>query len=246
MGFTLRARYRIGRIIGSLAADDLMARIPDPKHPVVVLATERIEELRARKSGVSIAIEALKVTRSAGHTPTKSRRCSTSCPTCESPENRQRRAACGHLQRSRDGQLRQGKPAARSGERSRVLEVAGRDSNPHLRLMSDGPPSQCGTGSAQICPQLSPRGLSAQSARSRNLHCAGTSRRVSEGLEPPTAGPQPAPMLMRRPACPGGCRSGHPARTIRYESISPESAPDAIQPPSSSSKALSGTSIDTS
>lgn len=69
MGFTLRARYRMGRIIGSLAADDLMARIPDPKHPVVVLATERIEELSARKSGVSIAIEALKVTRPAGHHP---------------------------------------------------------------------------------------------------------------------------------------------------------------------------------
>ena len=41
----------------------------DPKHPVVVLATERIEELSARKSGVSTAIEALKVTRPAGHHP---------------------------------------------------------------------------------------------------------------------------------------------------------------------------------
>src|SRR4029077_706079 len=41
----------------------------DPKHPVVVLATERIEELSTRKSGVTAAIEALKAQRPAGHHP---------------------------------------------------------------------------------------------------------------------------------------------------------------------------------
>ncbi len=41
----------------------------DPKHPVVVLATERIEELSARKSAVTTAIEALKAKRPAGHHP---------------------------------------------------------------------------------------------------------------------------------------------------------------------------------
>ena len=41
----------------------------DPKHPVVVLATERIEELSARKSGVTTAIDALKAKRPAGHHP---------------------------------------------------------------------------------------------------------------------------------------------------------------------------------
>jgi site-specific DNA recombinase len=41
----------------------------DPRHPVVVLATERIEELSARKSGVTTAIDALKAKRPAGHHP---------------------------------------------------------------------------------------------------------------------------------------------------------------------------------
>jgi hypothetical protein len=41
----------------------------DPRHPVVVLATERIEELSARKSGVTAAIDALKAKRPAGHHP---------------------------------------------------------------------------------------------------------------------------------------------------------------------------------
>jgi site-specific DNA recombinase len=41
----------------------------NPKHPVVILATERIEELATRKSGVSAAIDALKAQRPAGHHP---------------------------------------------------------------------------------------------------------------------------------------------------------------------------------
>lgn len=41
----------------------------DPKHPVVALATNRIEELSARKSATNTAIEALKTKRPAGHHP---------------------------------------------------------------------------------------------------------------------------------------------------------------------------------
>ncbi len=41
----------------------------DPKHPVIVLATERIEELTTRKSGITTAIDALKAQRPAGHHP---------------------------------------------------------------------------------------------------------------------------------------------------------------------------------
>jgi hypothetical protein len=57
----------------------------DPKHPVVVLATERIEELSARKSGITTAIEALKAQRPAEHHPTKSPRCSMPYPTSAKP-----------------------------------------------------------------------------------------------------------------------------------------------------------------
>lgn len=41
----------------------------DPKHPIVVLATERIEELSGRKSAVTTAIDTLKAQRPAGHHP---------------------------------------------------------------------------------------------------------------------------------------------------------------------------------
>jgi site-specific DNA recombinase len=41
----------------------------DPAHPVVMLATERVEELSVRKSSVTAAIEALKAKRPAGHHP---------------------------------------------------------------------------------------------------------------------------------------------------------------------------------
>jgi site-specific DNA recombinase len=41
----------------------------DPQHPIVALATERIVELSTRKGAVTDAIEALKVTRPAGHHP---------------------------------------------------------------------------------------------------------------------------------------------------------------------------------
>jgi hypothetical protein len=40
-----------------------------PKHPVVMLATERIEELSARKTAVTTAIETLKTKRPARHHP---------------------------------------------------------------------------------------------------------------------------------------------------------------------------------
>lgn len=57
----------------------------DPKHPVIVLATKRIEELSARKSAITAALEALKTKRPAGHHPDESQRCSTPCPTYEKP-----------------------------------------------------------------------------------------------------------------------------------------------------------------
>jgi DNA repair exonuclease SbcCD ATPase subunit len=41
----------------------------DPTHPVVALATERIEELSARKSAVTDRISTLKAERPAGHDP---------------------------------------------------------------------------------------------------------------------------------------------------------------------------------
>jgi hypothetical protein len=41
----------------------------DPHHPIVALATERIEELSTPKGAVTDAIEALKTTRPAGHHP---------------------------------------------------------------------------------------------------------------------------------------------------------------------------------
>jgi hypothetical protein len=53
----------------------------DPNHPVVALATRRIEELSARRSSVE---EAIQGSRGAGPTapgPTRSRPCSRPCPT---------------------------------------------------------------------------------------------------------------------------------------------------------------------
>lgn len=41
----------------------------DPEHPIVALATERIEELSTRKKAVTDALETLKATRPAGHHP---------------------------------------------------------------------------------------------------------------------------------------------------------------------------------
>ena len=82
----------------------------DPTHPVVALATERIEELSTRKSAVTYAIKSLQVERPAGHDPDEVAAMLDAVPDLrEALTEASADAARGHLQRlRRDDHLRQG------------------------------------------------------------------------------------------------------------------------------------------
>jgi site-specific DNA recombinase len=65
-----RLESELAGINRSLRAQTLrLEEHEDPTHPVVALATERIEELSARKSAVTDAIQSLNIERPAGHDP---------------------------------------------------------------------------------------------------------------------------------------------------------------------------------